>query len=54
MCIHARSCKHRREKVSLTVGAKIGRFMDYVVKFKKFSYLEFINILCKKVGGQNW
>ena len=37
-------CKHdhRRKKVSLTEGAKICRFIDYVVKFK--SYLEFTNI----------
>ena len=35
---------HRREKVSLTGGPKICRFIDYVVKFK------FINILSKSVG----
>ena len=41
---------HRREKVSLIVGAKIYRFMDYVMKFKNFSYLEY-KIIVKKFGG---
>ena len=52
VCVH-KGQGHRREKESLTEGAKICRFIDYVVKFKNSqSYFEFTNILSEKCGSK--
>ena len=42
---------HRREKVSLTDGAKNCRFIDYMVKYKNFRLINNI-ILSEKCRGQ--